>query len=204
MGLSSLTDPKAVIVADASAAINLNATGCAAKILRALPNRLVVVDIVFEELEEGRPRGRRDADLLAELMAAQLVESVRLGETGSALFERLVAGTAVDTLDDGEAASIAYAVEASAIALIDERKAARICSEQFPELDFGSTMDIVLHPEVERALGNAALADAVFNALVGARMRVLPEHLRKVVDLIGYERAALCKSLPARVRSGNK
>jgi hypothetical protein len=51
-----------VTVADTSAVINLNATGCAGKIIAALPCRLVVVDAIPGELSIGR--GREDADLL--------------------------------------------------------------------------------------------------------------------------------------------
>jgi hypothetical protein len=66
MGLPTcLTDPSAVIVADTSTVINLNATGCPRKIIRAIPNKFVVVDVAAAELNEGRRRERRDADLPA-------------------------------------------------------------------------------------------------------------------------------------------
>lgn len=45
------------------------------------------------------------------------------------------------------------------------------------------------------------LANAAYEALQGARMRVLPKHLDWVVKLIGQDRAALCESLPRYVRS---
>jgi len=63
-----LTDP-AGLVGDTSAVINLNATGCAREILRALPNRFLVVDVVSKELDRGRHRGRSDADILEKLIA---------------------------------------------------------------------------------------------------------------------------------------
>jgi hypothetical protein len=49
--LTCLTDPAALVVADASVIISLNATGFAQEIVRALPNRLAVVDVVPAELE---------------------------------------------------------------------------------------------------------------------------------------------------------
>lgn len=200
MSLTCLTDPASVAVADASAVINLNATGCAREIVEALPNRIVVVDIVPEELARGRERDRKDADLLHELVAAGTIEIVRLDETALEYFEGFVVGTAADTLDDGEAATIAYALAEGGIPLIDERKATRLCAERHPALRVGCTVDLFAHPELPQRLGREPLADAVFNALFRGRMRVFPHHLEWVLELIGAERATRCSSLPAAVR----
>jgi predicted nucleic acid-binding protein len=194
-----LPEPAAVLVADASVAINLNATGCAAEIIGALSERVVIVDAVFDELEGGREKGRRDAECMQQLVAQRLVQIDRLSLIGLRHMEGLVVGSATETLDDGEASTIAYAAEINALAVIDERKAIRLCRERFPQLRLGSTVDILARPELERALGRARLADAVFNALQIARMRVLPERLQWVVHLIGVARASRCLSLP---RSG--
>jgi predicted nucleic acid-binding protein len=199
--LTCLTDPAALVVIDTSAAINLIATGCAADILRALPIRLLAVDAVPAELEEGRRRGRPDADLMSHLVAARLIEIVTLGDMAAPRFEELVIGPAAATLDDGEAATIACAAEHGGIALIDERKANRICGERFPKLRVGCTVDLFAHPDVLPALGHEKLAEAVLNALQQARMRVLPHHVDWVVGLIGIERASLCPSLPRQARS---
>lgn len=198
--LTCLTEPEALVVADASAIINLNATGCAQEIVRALPNRLVVVDAVSAELEQGRRRGRLDADLLNQMVAAGLIEVVRLDDQAANHFEELVIGPAAKTLDDGEAATIAYAVGHDATALVDERKATRICAGRFPKLCLGCTVDIFTHPEVLQVLGEKALAGAVFAALYHGRMRVFPHHVDWVVELIGTDQAALCTSLFSSVR----
>lgn len=200
LSLTCLTDPNARLVADASIVINLNATGCARDVIRALPNRVVVVDVVPVELAGGWQRRRQDADLLNELVASNFVEIVRLDEISEQHFEQLVIGPAAKTLDDGEAATIAYAVSQNAIALIDERKANRICAQRFPNLRVGCTVDIFTHPDVQHVLGKELLAGAVFNALYQGRMRVLPRHLEWVVELIGVDRASLCTSLPSSVR----
>jgi predicted nucleic acid-binding protein len=195
-----LTDPAAVVVADTSAVINLNATGCAREIVRAIPNKLVVVDLAVAELNEGRRRGRKDADLLADLVRDRIIEIVELDDSAGVHFENLVVGQAAMTLDDGEAATIAYAVSRQATPVIDERKATRICAEQYPALRVGCTVDILAHAGVERYLGKEMLANAVFNALQKGRMRVLPQHVKWVIDLIGPARAAACVSLPKSVR----
>lgn len=195
-----LTDPKLSIAADTSTVINLNATGCVDAILSVIPNRVLVVDVVRGELEDGRARGRTDADRLDALVADALVEVVTLDEAALSDFERLVVGPAAKTLDDGEAATIAYAAAHGAIALVDERKGTRLCSELFPDMPIACTGDILAHPEVLRGLGKDALADAVFNALDQGRMRVFPRHVDWVVELIGPSRAARCKSLRTSTR----
>ncbi|MGH9502240.1 MAG: hypothetical protein ACRD20_05260 [Terriglobales bacterium] len=201
MGLPTfLTDPAAVVVADTSTVINLNATGCALEIIRAIPNKLVVVDVAAAELNEGRRRGRKDADLLAELVSARIVEIVELDDSTGAHFETLVVGPAAMTLDDGEAATIAYAVTCQGTPVIDERKATRICAERYPTLRLGCTVDILAHSAVESYLGKEMLSNAVFNALHKGRMSVLPQHVKWVIELIGPARAEACVSLPKSVR----
>jgi predicted nucleic acid-binding protein len=199
--LTFLTDPAALLVADASAVINLNATGCAAEILKALPNPVAVTDVVPGELETGRSRGRRNADMLQELVTAGLISIVPLNDAAALHFEQLVVGPAAATLDDGEAATIAYTVANGGIPIIDERKANRICVERYPSLCVACSTDIFMHQNVIKEIGHVRLAQAVLNALQTARMRVVPNHMKWVLDLIGIEQAALCPSLPSSVRS---
>ena len=197
---SCLNDLTLPVIADTSVVINLNASGCTEAILDALPNRFLVVSEVRRELEEDRRTGRNDASALNALVASGRVEIVQLGDSGLQHFSGLVTGPATQTLDDGEAATIAYALEHGAVALIDERKANRICTERFAALLTGSTVDLLAQDNVQAALGHDRLVDAVFHALRYGRMRVLPHHVRWVVDLIGQERAAQCPSLPRTVR----
>lgn len=195
-----LTDPAAPAVIDTSTAINLIATGCAAEILKALSNRILAVEAVPAELQEGRRRGRKDADLLDNLVSARLIEVVALSDVAIQIFEQLVVGPAAMTLDDGEAATIAYGLEHGGIAVIDERKATRICAERFPALKIGCTLDIFNHPGVAATLGRERLSQAVVNALRHARMRVQLHHVQWVVELIGADEAARCSSLPRIAR----
>ncbi|MBZ5579842.1 MAG: hypothetical protein LAP40_25075 [Acidobacteriia bacterium] len=198
---TSLTDPLIPLVADSSTVINLIATGCAPTIIRAVPNRIVAVDVIPGELDTGRQRGRVHADRLQELVDDGHIEIVTLGDSGWVHFETLVAGPAPQTLDDGEAATIAYAVERGAVAIIDEKKGTRICASRFPSLGVVSTVDVLLHPEVRRKLGDAAFTDAVFAALQYAKMAVFPHHLDEILRIIGPERAAQCLSLPKAFRA---
>ena len=201
MGPSSLNKLLLPLVVDASVVINLNASGSAAAILRATPNSVLVVDVVTYELRTATRSKRNDAALLASLLAEELIAEVSIEDLKQDHFERLVLGDDADTLDDGEAATIAYAVEQQAIAVIDERKAKRICRAQLAQLHVASTIDLIGLDAVASALGPRLHAESLFKALVDGRMRVLPEHLDWVVRLIGIERAAQCLSLPAHIRA---
>jgi predicted nucleic acid-binding protein len=201
MGFSCLIDPTAPVVIDASTVINLNATGCGPSILKAIPNSFFIMDVVQEELLEDRRSGRDDGKLVAELVKAGLVSVAKLDDLTESHFEDLVIGRGDATLDDGEAATIAYGVEKGAITLIDERKATRICGERYPRLTVGNSFDMFTHSAVLAVLGESGTADAVFNALRYARMRVPSSALQWVVELIGAERAAMCESLPRAFRA---
>lgn len=194
-----LTDPTLTIVADASAVISITASACAGPICSAIPNRLVVLDLVVSELDSGRAKGHKNSEQLQELIDNNFIEVATMGDEAESHFESLVAGSAQNVLDDGEAATIAYALEIGGVPLLDERKARRICSQGYPELSYGCTVDIFAHPKVEETLGTAGLALAVFTTLKESRMRVPPHHQNWVINLIGREKAAECSSLPRAI-----
>lgn len=171
----------------------------AAAIIRAVP-RLVVVDVVLQELEYGRTKGRRDAELLRALIDQGVVGLVTLSDDAEAHFERLVVGAAAATLDDGEAATIAHAIVTGGAAVIDERKAMRLCATHYPNLAIHTTVDVLAAPSIEAQLGKDALAECLFKALQHGRMRVAPGRLEWVLERIGEDRARLCESLPQRIR----
>ena len=188
------------LVVDTSVVINLIATGVASSIIEALPQPLIAVDVVPSELEIGRARGRTDLERFNELVKGGIIEIVSLGDLGVQHFESLVIGSAAETLDDGEAATIACAIEQSGVAYIDERKAWRICSERYQDLKVGCTVDLLTHADVRARLTDETVAGAIFNTLQGGRMSVLSTHLSAVISLIGADRAALCESLPRSIR----
>lgn len=188
------------MVADASVWINLVATGSAARILTALAQPVVITDVAFEELDRGRPKGRQAADEVTALLHMGLAEIVQMEAADEGLFLSLVSGPALETLDDGEAATLACAHRLGVCAMIDERKATSLAARRFPHLEVRSTADVLLAAAVRGSFDEAELAEVLFNALIGARMRA-PEHLaQEIVRLLGDERAARCLSLPARLR----
>ncbi len=194
-----LADPERVLIADASVVIGLNASGYARQILELMPCRVLVPENARDELTIGAQFGHDDSAQLDALIDAGLVSRVSLGEPEHRTFETLIDGTFGNTLDDGEAATIAIAIEYGGVAILDERKARRMCGAHFPGLLQACTAQLLL--EV-RALGKAAQAEAMINALRKGRMRVPPEILGDVVELIGLEAAAACRSLPRVTRVG--
>ena len=139
MGLSCLIDPTAPVVIDASTVINLNATACGPRILKA-------ISILLSLLTSCRENSSKTAAMVAMTgnwspsLLRQVLSPLRnLTISPSSHFEDLVIGRGDATLDDGEAATIAYGVEKGAITLIDERKAMRICGERYPRLTVGDS-----------------------------------------------------------------
>lgn len=188
---SCLVDVSADLILDASVFINLSASGVAKDILRLLPQRSHMVDVAVSEVRVDSKTGRSDSQILQELLNPSMLGILQLDENGLAFFERLVLA-----LDDGEAATIAAAASRCSVVVVDERKARRICSEEFPETFQASTVDIFAHPSIGQELGRNKLADAVHAALRQARMHVRSDQRDWVVDLIGVDKAAECRSIP--------
>jgi predicted nucleic acid-binding protein len=194
------SDGGATIVVDASVMINLCACGVGREILKALPMRLMIVREAVGEVTIDRRTGRADDQILAGFLSDGLVEEGHLNEAGEDIFAALVIGDAAETLDDGEAASIALALTRGLPVVIDESKANGLCVRRFPELLRLSSGDLFLHDAVAFRLGEAAQGQAVFNALQLARMRVQEHHLEAVATLLGTDRLHQCPSLPNRIR----
>ena len=197
---SCLDGCNAHVVADTSVVINLNASRFSDTILDVLPNRLLVVDQVFAELEAGQGNEHTDFRELSALVAQGRVEVVQLGVGENLHYDSLVSDVTSESLGDGEAATIAFAHGRCAVALVDDRKAIRIGSERFPDLPLGCSLDLFTQHDVRSELGCEGLRDSIYNALEVGRMRISSDAARWVVDLIGPERASRCRSLARHLR----
>lgn len=189
------------LVADASVWINLLAGGRAVDVLRVLPKPTIIPSIALGELERGRDKGRSAHAGITSLIAAGYVTVIDLPEEAEDVYLSLVAGRASQTLDDGEAATLALALHLGATALIDERKAISIAAARFPLLTVATTTDLLLSTQVRAVLDAGQLAEALFSSLMEARMRVPDDLLDEVCACLGPDRTQLCLSLPARVRN---
>ncbi|MDP3378383.1 MAG: hypothetical protein Q8S53_08460 [Brevundimonas sp.] len=158
---------------------------------------------VVDELARGRGNGRSAADELASWLHVGLAVEVSLPTEAEEVFLSLVGGSAASTIDDGEAATFAYAVATGSRPVTDDKKAIQIARSRFPDLNVCTTSDLLLHANCRAALGEDGLANCIENALKRALMRVPDEHLDRVVTLLGYERASQCRSLPHWARQGH-
>ena len=194
--LKSLLDPPSLLCIDASAAINLNASGAAERIIAALPAGVMITEAAYGELKVCRKTGRDDGAMCEALVANGSLTRASLSVAAEEAFLRLTVGAAAETLDDGEAATIAHAQAVSAIAVIDERKGGLLAAKLFPSLRVASTIDLMAEPSVLAALGADELGEAVFRALQQARMRLPEMYFDWAERTIGVARLAQCESIP--------
>ena len=116
---------------------------------------------------------------------------IRLASLGDESIDRFVELATV--IDDGEAATVAYAEHIRGTAVLDGVPGDHLID--IASVDIERTVDLLMHRSAIDMLGRQVVADAVFDALRFVRMRVPVTALNQVVDLIGIERAATCPSL---------
>ena len=201
VGQSCLDEVANPVVADTSVFINLSASGFATDILHAISNSVYLTEDVLSELQEGERRGHAYSDSIERIVDHERVAIARLGDRGMECFRSLVEGSTVDTIDDGEAATIACALELNGIALIDDGKARRICAERFPGLVTAFTVDLLFHRDVQSAFPPGKHALLIFNALYDGRMKVPVQFAKPIIDVIGLQRAGRCKTLWRHLRT---
>ena len=189
-----------VLVGDTSFVINLNATGFSNRIIRAVPNLFVITEDVLRELKDGSNSGHDDYEKLQYLIGLEYIILASLGGLGKDVYLSLIEGSASRTLGDGEASIIAHAIEIGGAAIIDDKKAEKICQEKFPQIPVITTFDLLTHGAVKKALGEEQHKKAIYNALHIARMRIPIKKQEHVVELIGENLATDCPSLSHRYR----
>jgi predicted nucleic acid-binding protein len=200
MGSPACATDARQLIADASVWINLAASGRLEDVLEALSAPIGISDIALGELERGLARGYDTHAQVEALVKSGRIEALALEPADEALFFSLVAGGAADTLDDGEAATLALAVRLSGVAAIDERKATALAARKFPGLIIRSTTDLLFEALPYEGDGHGPLSDALFAALKGARMRVPFNLQARVAEVLGLDRTRLCLSLPSSLR----
>ncbi|NBC32969.1 MAG: hypothetical protein GVY13_09875 [Alphaproteobacteria bacterium] len=198
-GPSRLNDGHGTLVIDASVLLNLLGTGRPAGVLAALNRRVLVESGTLRGEVKTDPVTRNSAKaVVAELFSQSALEEVCLSDQAMPTFMRLTGGPPPDDLEDGEAATIAHALDIGGVAVLDERKAIRIVRERWPDLPQLTTLDLLASPDIHAVFGSTVQAELVHTALMTARMRVSDPFFDWVVDLIGVEQARLCPSIPVR------
>jgi predicted nucleic acid-binding protein len=183
------------LVLDTSVLINLHACRFGEQVLAAIPNTIVVSELVVRELGHETSHANGESQFILGLIKNGIAKVVQLDDRGYQIYETLIRGHG--SLDDGEAATIATASTLGFIPVIDERKGrARVKTLMNGKIAAWS-LDLLVHPCVQKELGNGGYAEAVYLALREGRMRIDEERCDAVVNLIGIERALECSSLPS-------
>jgi predicted nucleic acid-binding protein len=184
------------LVLDASALINLLGTGMAGDLVKAANRRMFVEDYAFEELRR-HPLPEQDLQTeLAALLESRLLQRVTMDETARILFRELTDGDLTAGLDDGEAATIAYAVSHEAtVPVIDEKKANSVFGRRWHSRMIVDTITLLGQSSVSNAFTEERYSAAIHSALLHARMRVPTAARAWVAALIGDARSAQCPSL---------
>lgn len=197
---SCLSDQCESLLLDASVVVNLNATGYAGRILRALPSDILVPKPVVVELRNGMLAGHTDAIDLQKLLDDGVAVEFPIPGPVQEDYIGLVSGASAQSLGDGEAATIACAHGTSAWAAIDERKARRICADRYPHIAVASTVDILAHESVMAAFSEQEMSTAILAALEVAHMQVQGHQLDWIISQVSAEKLVNCVSLPRSVR----
>lgn len=167
---------------DTSVVINLVASRRIEDLRRALNRPFVVEEAVMGEMKRD-PRDGSDGTLLMRKLTGDLVlKLTRLDDAQGEHFLRLVGALVPDDLGDGEAATIASALE-NGSAVIDERKARRIIARDFPALQTFCSLDLLCSEQAYLAMGTDGVHGAVTCALRDGRMRIPPEWRAFVANL---------------------
>lgn len=183
------------LVLDASACINFLGSGVIHQILAALARPVTVVSPAAREVLRDPFRFGKPGAPLSPCVEARLLAIAEMDATVLQTFVDLTAAPPPDDLDDGEAATIAYASHRKLVAVVDERKGLRIAGSAFPGLVVATSVDIFREERVLAALGRDRLAEAVYSACTTARMRIPRDDQDWVRDLVGTDRAAKCPTL---------
>lgn len=192
---SRLSEAQHSLVLDASVMINLLGTGEPAKILTVLDRRIILEAYALGEVTIDPSTHASPEDILTALVSSKLIHLERLSSQGFDRFLSLTGAGFQAGLGDGEAATIAHAVENGVAAVLDDRKATRVARSNFPQLFIFNSLDLLSHKNILQDFGEETLGNLVYYALRHARMRVPPNFLDWVVGLIGEDRARECPSL---------
>ncbi|EHR01140.1 hypothetical protein [Bradyrhizobium sp. WSM471] len=191
---SSLVDIADPLVLDTSVLINLHACKYGESILSAVPNDILVPEVVAGELEHETSRSNGEYSFLHALVVDGIVTVANFTDAEYVIFYELTSTS--PSLDDGEAATIAIAATRHLLPVIDERKgrarAGIIMKARAP----GWSLDLFRHPSAIATLGDQTAAEALYLALRDGRMRIPSESADGVIALLGMERSRNCTCLP--------
>lgn len=186
---SKLKTESSPLFLDASVVINLVASSYMEGILLALKRPIMVAEEACSEFKRHPRDGGSSKPVLEALQNRGRICIARMSDSQLEVFLRLTGCPPPDDLGDGEAATLACADKVGCVA-IDDKKAIRIASRDFPDQVVYSTLDLFCAEPVLRGLRKPVLAQAIYDSIKTARMRV-PHHWKPwLFSLLGKVRAA--------------
>jgi len=191
---SKLKTERDPLFLDASVVINLVASNYMEGILLAHKRPIVVTENVCAEFRRHPRDGSSSKEVIETLQNRRRIQIAKLSDSQFDVFLRLTGYPPPDDLGDGEAATLACADGVGSVVL-DDKKAIRIASRDFPNQNVFSSLDVFCADQVLRSLGKQVVGQAVYDAIKTARMRV-PHFWRAWVrNLIGKDRSEECAVL---------
>jgi len=183
----------AALVIDASVLINLLGCGATVEVLRLLPVAVLIEQRTLAEVLTDPGRNLPSREVRERLVQERHLHVRNLAGDAIECFLELVLEP--DGLDDGEAATIACALDTGATAVLDERKARRVVRERFPGLALTSTAGLFRSLLEQRRMDDERVRTLLLAALQRARMSVPMDEIDWVIGLLGAELAEQCPSI---------
>ena len=191
---SSLIDIADPLVLDTSVLINLHACRHGERILTAIPNDIVVPEIVAGELEHETSRRNGEHGFLHGLVTGEIVTLADMTDAEYEIFHELTSTS--PSLDDGEASRSLSLAARDLLPVIDEKRGRARASALVNARAPSWSLDLFRHPTAIAVLGDQPVIEALYLALRDGRMRIPLESADGVIALIGMERSRECTCLP--------
>ncbi len=183
-----------VLVLDACTVINLAAAGKMDVVRMALGCEFRVVRTAYEEAELDPGSGLRHTNHLQPLVDAGVLVVVDLDDDEQALLVEVAA-----EVGDGEAATIAHALNVGGVLVTDDGLAAEVWRSR-TDAHTLSTIELLRKSPVEATLGLDDLRVCTLQALMVGRMRAFQRDEAWLEALLLPEQLVSCRSLRSAVR----
>jgi len=164
---------QAVLVLDASAIINLLATGAPERVLSAFGQASVIEENTLKEIIRNPFDSAPAMPYIDKLVSGGLIRIARMNATSYAHYIDLVGGKPRDALGQGESAAIACALEVQGLVVLDDLKARRISAARFPRVEQTTTVGLFRMAAMNGQISDSEIADLLVLARTNARMHVL-------------------------------
>ena len=190
-----------LIVFDASALINVAATGYCLQIFEMLPGQCVAEEIVIGEISGDLDKYPVNKNI-DDAVKCGVLSIVGMNSMEATTFLEFVYDENSNLLDQGEAATLAISSHRSGLAIVDEKKGTRIASQQVPPINVVSTLDLLNYIEKADGSNSVEIDKALYNSLIHARMRVPAAYENWVVSKLAKAQIEKCSSLRRSIREG--